>query len=321
MSKTNEFIETIEEELTPDQVDQLLYGGQGDTDDESEESMPGALASDGDDKSKVDATNDGEDALTADNAVLMARDGKHTIPFEKLAEARDGERRWREQAEAAQQELERMQHESQARADAGVAPTVQDNQIAAAENAIAAGVDPDIFGDFSEEALARGIETLVKQQVEARLSSALAPFEQREAESKTNDHYNAIYEAHPDADSIAQSQQLIDWIGSQPTFVRGSLNAVLEKGDTAQVIELLDAFKAAGGGTQAATTTDALRSAANRAIAGAKHDVPASLSDFPSGRAGANSRAEAMAGMDGADLMEAMDNLSPEQIEQYLNRL
>lgn len=332
MTDTNEFIQTLEGELTAEQVDQLIHGPQGDTDAKADDegSAPGAATEADASKQNSGAEDAGsseegaEAELNADNAVVMARDNKHTIPFEKLEEAREGQKHWRAQAEAAQQELERLQAEAQARADAGEAPTKQDNQIAAAEAAIEEGVDPELFGDFSEEALAKGINTLVQQQVEQRLQAALAPYEQREAQSATEAHYDAIYAAHPDADSIAQSKELSDWISSQPTFVQGSMTAVLQEGTTEQIIELFSTFKSSTGATQAdgKLTADAVKAAAKQKVASAKEEVPASLSDFPGGRAGATSRSEAMHDMsDGVELAMAMDDMTPEQIEQFLNRL
>ena len=323
MTKDSEFIQSLDGELTAEQVDQLIHGPEGDTDAQADDEggAPSATTEtdDGKQNSEADDSN-----LTAENAVVMARDNKHTIPFEKLVEAREGQKHWQAPAESAQQELESLKAQAQSRADAGQAPTKQDNQIAAAEAAIDAGVDPDLFGDFSEEALAAGINKLVQKQVEARLQSALAPYEKREAQTATEAHYNAIYTAHPDADSVAQSQELTEWINSQPTFVRGSMSAVMQQGSTDQVIELISAFKSATGSTQAAgnLTADAVRATARQKAANARSDTPASLSDFPAGRAGATSRDEAMHDMSsGIDLATAMDDMTPEQIEQFLNRL
>ncbi|RPP85389.1 hypothetical protein IPC1125_34870, partial [Pseudomonas aeruginosa] len=137
--------------------------------------------------------------LNAENAVILAKDGKHTIGYEKLVEARQGEQHWKAQAQAAQAELQRLRDEAAARATAGEAPTSQDNQLAAAQAAMDQGVDPAIFGDFSEEALAAGIQKLIDAKVEARVSALvdqnLAPIQKKEAESAASAHLNAIYEA------------------------------------------------------------------------------------------------------------------------------
>ncbi|MDM4794266.1 hypothetical protein QT611_13440 [Pseudomonas aeruginosa] len=118
-------------------------------------------AASGDQKGKTpDATE-----LNADNAVILAKDGKHTIGYEKLVEARQGEQHWKAQAQAAQVELQRLRDEAAARATAGEAPTSQDNQLAAVQAAMDQGVDPAIFGDFSEEELAAGIQKLIDAKV------------------------------------------------------------------------------------------------------------------------------------------------------------
>ena len=336
MTDNNEFIQSLEGELTAEQVDQLIHGPEGDTEADAEDLGGEPEATTKPDASKQKGEAD-DTELTAENAVVMARDNKHTIPFEKLAEAREGQRHWQEraeQAEAARQVLESLMAQAQARADAGIAPTRTDGLVEQATEAIEQGADISIFGDFSEEALAGGIDTKIDQknaplleriaQLEATLKQTLGPIQERNAVDAHSAHLNAIYAAHPDADSVVQSQELTEWINSQPTFVRGSMNAVIEKGSTDEVIELFSAFKSATGTTQAAgnLTADAVKAAAKQKAANAKGDVPASLSDFPAGRAGATSRDEAMHDMSsGIDLATAMDDMTPEQIEQFLNRL
>ena len=333
MSTNTELNQSDDGELTAAQVNLLLAGEdyKGDTTAQAAENRGKPDASTGDD----DGEHDDDAELTAENAVVMARDNKHTIPFEKLAEAREGQRHWQEraeQAEAARQVLESLMAQAQARADAGIAPTRTDGLVEQATEAIEQGADISIFGDFSEEALAGGIDTKIDQknapllerlaQLEATLKQTLGPIQEKNAVDAHSAHLNAIYAAHPDADSVVQSQELTEWINSQPTFVRGSMNAVIKEGSTDEVIELFSAFKSATGDAQAAGnfTAQAVRSAANQKVANAKGDVPASLSDFPSGRAGATSRSEAMQQMSGLELVDAMESMTPEQIENYLNR-
>lgn len=338
-SQQNEFIQSNGGDLTPQQAAQLLEMGNGDT------STP-ALEQGGEPEAtpevvtKVDTPVDegknptNTDPATTDpdpaNTVILAKDGKHTIGYEKLVEAREGEKRWKAQAEAAQQQLADLQAEAQRRAEAGQAPTATDNQVAAAEAAIAQGTDPGLFGDFSEEAMAKGIQTLVEQKVAAqvdarvneRVKAALEPLQRKQATEAVEAHYGAIYEKHPDADSIVESKELADWIAEQPSFVRDAYSSVFETGTTGQVIELLDRFKQANGSTQAATTnTEDVKAAAKAAIASAKPPVPTSLSDFPGGRPGAGaSHTEVLAAMNAHELSDAMQNMTPEQIEKFLNR-
>lgn len=349
-TQQNEFIQALQGDLTPEQAAQLLELGElGDT---------GAMPDNG---GAPDASTDAGDAGNAEgdagtnqpnteaaaaagepakpdaqegaagdaepdpaNAVVLAKDGKHTIPYDKLVQAREGEKHWKAQAEAAQRQLEVLEADRAARAEAGEAPTKTDNQLAAAQAAIDQGVDPGIFGDFSEEALAKGIATLVASQVEARVSKALEPLQAKQARDAIKAHYEAIYQAHPDADSVAESKELADWIGSQPSFLRGAYEQVFANGSTTDVIELFGRFKQATGATQppaAAADPEAVKAAAKAAIAKAPAATPASLTDFPGGRPAGLTKAEALADMDGREMLDSMASMTPEQIEDLLNRL
>ena len=349
-TQQNEFIQALQGDLTPEQAAQLLELGElgdtgampdnggapdastdagdaGNAEGDAGKNQPNteAAAGDGAQPNAQQQGAAGEAEPDPANAVVLAKDGKHTIPYDKLVQAREGEKHWKAQAEAAQRRLDELEADRAARAEAGEAPTKTDNQVAAAQAAIDQGVDPGIFGDFSEEALAKGIATLVANQVEARVSKALEPLQAKQATDATKSHYEAIYQAHPDADSIAESKELADWIASQPSFVRSSYEQVFTKGSTTDVIELFDRFKQATGATQqpaAATDPEAVKAAAKAAIANAPAATPASLTDFPGGRPAGLTKAEALAGMtDGREMLDNMASMTPEQIEDLLNRL
>jgi len=341
-----EFLQSLDGDLTAQQAANLLeLGLQGDTTVTSVEEggLPAASASNADagatagdadenktnvaDAAKAGAVDAGATSETDPaNTVILAKDGKHTIGYEKLVEAREAAANAKTLLDAANQELATLRAEAQKRADSGEAATKLDNQVAAADAAIAAGVDASLFGDFSEEALAKGIQTLVNQRVEAALAplnAKLEPIQAKQVVDANTAHYNAIYSKHPDADSIAESKELADWIASQPSFARAGYQTALSKGSTAEVVELFDTFKAATGKTPVAAAANPadVKAAAKAVIASAKPSVPASLTDFPGGTAGPGTRDEALAGMDsGTDLLSAMENMTPAQIESYLNR-
>lgn len=314
----------IEGALTPEQAAAALAAGEGDTSAKLENGgtpdaatvTDEAAATDGDNKAKPDA---GEHA----NAVVMARDGVHTIPYEKLEEARKGEQHWKAQAEAAQQQLAELQAQAQARADAGTAPTKTDNMVATAEAAIEAGADVGIFGDFSEEALARGIATLVEQQVQARVNAALEPLATKQAKDAAAAHYDAIYSKHPDADSIAQSTEFAAWVNAQPSAVRNAYWGLFDAqtgGTASEIVEVFDAFKAAGTPNPNTPAAANYKAAASAAVAAAKATPPASLSSIPGARVEGASELDRAADMSGPDMLEATKNMSPAQIEAWLDR-
>ena len=329
----------IDGALTPEQAALALAGGEGDTSAELENGgAPEAIqaqednaAIDGDDKGKqaeaaADPANDADTKTQAEDpakAVVLARDGKHTIPYETLVKHREGEQHWKAQAEAAQQALAALQTQAQARADAGAAPTKTDNMVATAEAAIEAGADAGLFGDFSEEALAKGIEKLVTQQVEARVNAALEPLTTKQAKDAATAHYDAIYTKHPDADSIAQSTEFAAWVNAQPSAVRNAYWGLFDAktgGTAEEIVEVFDAFK---GSTTPKTTTPAAadtKAAAKAAVASTKSEPPASLSSIPGARAEGADVLDRTADMSGPEMLDATAGMSPAQIEAWLNR-
>lgn len=341
MSQTqSEYFQThaVDGQLTDAQMVELLSLPEGDTGFTPDSGEPDAASAEADKTTQVDDSNpqpaatgdkQGEPEANADpEPVLLAKDGKHTIPYEKLVEAREAEKHWKAQAEATQRQLAELQNAAQQRADAGQAPTATDNAVATATAAIESGVSPDIFGDFSEEALSKGIQKLVQMGVEQQLAAirgelaqVVEPLKATQAKSATEQHYQAIYTAHPDADSIAESKELADWIAKQPTFARTAYTQALQAGTTQEVIELFSAFKDATGTTQAPPAKPDVAAAAKAAIAAAKTAPPTSLSEIPAGSPVAHDEATAMLEMSSTSLMKSFEGKSPEQIEAMLSRV
>lgn len=330
-------------DLTPEQAAQLLQMGDTPGDTGASASEPSNVPDVAPAQIDGQAVPEGEktptpdeSGLTAENAVILAKDGKHTISYDKLVQAREAaqtaqaaQQAMAAQLEAANQKLVELQAQAQARAEAGQAPTQADTNAAAAQAAIDAGVDPALFGDFSPEAMAKGVAHLVQAQLDARMAAIdakLQPIQQQTARSATEVHLSAIYGAHPDADSIVESQEFAAWKSTQPGVVRAALDAALTTGSTNDVIEVFSAFKAATG--QAAVSTAAATAkagqispaqAAKAAIARAAAPMPASISDIPGGRAGPTNVLEAMENMNGPEMLSAMNAMTPEQIDAYLN--
>ena len=337
---TNEFFQAHAPsgDLSPTQAAELLELAMGDTGTTLPDNggEPGATPGAEQAAAAVPGNEEGQPGVKTPeaesdpaNAVVLAKDGVHTIAYQKLVDARAGEQHWKSQATAAQQQLEALQLEAAKRADAGQAPTATDNAAAVASAAIENGVDPNIFGDYSEEALAKGIRMLnaqstaalrdqLKTELLAEVKAELAPFQQQSAKTATDQHYQAIYEKHPDADSIAESKELADWIAKQPSFARAGYESVLQKGTAAEIVEFFDQFKSATGKTQPPAADP--KTAARAAIANMPAAVPASLSDIPGGRAGAVNRMEAMDQLSAVDKLEAMQGMTPQQIDAFLNR-
>ena len=218
-----------------------------------------------------------------------------------------------------------MQAQADARAEAGKAATATDKALEAASAAIEAGADPDLFGDFSEEAIRAGVKKLVAEQaaslresIRAELQQELAPIKQAKQVDEAEQARNLVLSKHPDAASIAESAELEQWVQSKPAFVRGAYQQVITGGTPAQVVELLDAFKAE---TKPATANAGAEAAAAKAIANAKTRSPSSLSDIPGGVAAPTNPAEGLADASAQDLISKFEGLSEKARRELIEKI
>lgn len=340
--------------MSPELAMSLLEGMEGDTGSTPDNggaptTTPEAGANAGatiDQTQKTQAANpageggatDPEAGIDPSKAVVLAKDGVHTIPYDKLVEARNGEQHWKAQAEAAQQQLATLQADAQAREAAGQAPTNIDNMAAQAQAAIDAGADPSLFGDFSEEGLSAGIFKMRDQLREqlrteirtemraeiAELQKVLAPIQEQREKAAQSAHDAAIYGAYPNADSIVQSQEFGTWINSMPKAVGDAYWGLFDRntGGTAQeIVAMLDQYAKATGMAPAASKTAAPdKSAAQAAAASVQSAPPSSLSAIPGGRVDARSPDEQLAGLSNQDKFLALLDKTPEQVEAYLSK-
>jgi hypothetical protein len=278
-------------------------------------------------------------AATPAPQAILAKDGVHTIPFERLEEAREIARQAKERADAEAARAAALAAEIERLKTAGQAPAPSPAQAPAAAPATEPGAEAGLFGDYSDQALAAGIEKLVsqrtadlRQQISA-LQGQLAPVQQAAEIDAARAHWTAIYKAHPDADSLVESAELQDWINKQPSFVRAGYEKVLDEGAAGEVVELFDAYKAATGKTApppaapagapapAASPAAAAAAQAAAAIAAAPHVTPTSLSEIPAGTSAHHDEAAAMLEMSPVALMTKLEGKTPEQINALMNKL
>lgn len=252
--------------------------------------------------------------------VLLAKDGVHTIPYEKLTEAREAE----QVARAAAAELQRQLEALQAAKPAQAAPVVTDQAKAEA----LAAIDPSVFGDFSEGDIAKGIQAVVasqtaaiKAEFDAKLIAALEPIQKQTVESESDKHFSAINAKHSDVESVVPSQEFANWLDAQPSIVRGAYKAAIDGGTAAEVIEVLDTYKAATVKPAATTGKPDAAAAAQAAIAKAQTAPPKSLSEIPASTNVMTDEVGAMLEMSEAGMLSKFDGKTPEQIAALVSRL
>lgn len=259
----------------------------------------------------------------AENSVVLAKDGKHTIPFERLQETR-------EQVQQYKQQVEQLTAQLAAQQTPGNTQVAQQNAAVAEAVIEASGNNADVmamFGDFSEEAIAKGVEALVSQRVSAQVQSmmdaALAPFKQQQQLSAEQQHFAYIGSAHPDYESIPESQEFQAWKDAQPSFIRSAYEDVLNKGNAEQVVELLSLYKSQNNVSPKVDTpapTQAMVEKAKQAVQNAPSKVPHSVTDLPAGSPAALSADERLSNLSGPELLAEMENWSPDQVEAYMSR-
>ena len=256
-------------------------------------------------------------------APIASKSGAYTIPYEQLAKAREQAKAFateneqlKAQLNAAQAaNLAQAQSQAQDRADAGLVATSGDDNLAAAQQAVADGIDPELFGDFSEEGIAKGVKALVAQGVQQAIAPLMQERQAAAQHTAVTSHYGAIYAAHPDADELAQSAEFASWCNSLPGFARAAVDQTLTHGDAAGVVDVFNTFKASA-------RTASAGSKVQQAIAAAQGttSVPTSLSEL-TGQASSGNPAEQIAAMAGdpASLMSRMSDMTPAQLEKLMN--
>lgn len=261
--------------------------------------------------------------------VIMAKDGRNTIPYSELVDAREEAQRER----SRNAELERRLAELEARIQGGTAPQAAD-EGAEDDGGEDEQEDPlaALREDWPEVADALAKVTAQQQQQIAALNGQMAPIQQSEAERQMAAHYTTILQAHPDADDIINSQEFASWRDAQPSFVRDVQEAVLQRGTAAQVVELFDSFKKAhnsknltpddGDDRKLEENDDDVKSdmSKNMERQQTRPRPPRSLSDIPGGSAVQTDPTEAFIAMSETARMDKIMGMSPDAIEAMLRR-
>ena len=327
-----EVIEAHGGELTDEQMAELLDGNldpvAGDTDvdepnhepeeDQSTEKSDGQELKSSEPEAEDEETAAGsEEPDEEEEPVIVAKDGKHEIPYQKLVEARDSEkdakaqaRQWQEIAEQKEKLIEAMKAEGDSQ-DEGKTDTLSESM-------------QDLLDDYPEAA--GQIKELMESNtsLSQKIGELEKVLENLNAENETARHFARIRDAHKDFETIFQSPEYGGWVEKQPAFLRASIQAVYESGTADQVIELLDTYKQAvpGDTGDVGSGRDDLKQTVEQKVrqASEKAAAPASLSDIPGSEAH-HDAGEAMAEMSPTALMDTFEGKSQEQIEELLTRV
>lgn len=329
--------------MTPQEMMDAAARGELNLDsDEPLASKPAATTNDDTTQKPVDTgtadkpADQAADKEPPEGAPIASKSGAYTIPFEKLATARTERDTFKTERDTLalenlqlKENLAAAQAAAAARSESGQAPTQADKNLAVASAAAADGkVDMAIFGDFSEEGIAKGVATLAAQAEQRALSAmdekiakALAPYKAKEQQTEDEKHYAAIYEKHADADEMAQSAEFAAWLQGRPAYERAGITQTMQQGSAKDVIEVFDNFKAATGKAAPAAGKPAVDKAVQEAIEAAQGKPPNSLSEL-SGGSGLSEIEHAMTlASDPQKLLDFMQSLPPERRERLMNKM
>ena len=324
----------VDGELSPEKTEELLQaalsGGDVDTatsgDTESGEAPDPAAAAK--EEAPPEAKPEPEQGAKPETEpVIVAKDGRNTIPYSELADAREAAQNERSQREALERELAALKAKYEGGDDA------EDGEAEEAEGESGeeenAGI-AKLREDWPEVAVpVEGL--LAKQQariraLEEQIARMAPTTEQLEQERQWTEHVKAITTKHPDLQEIVNSNEFATWREAQPGFMRQIFEHVIREGTTEQVIELLDGFKHShpNWGKGAAASDNAARQAAVKAArerAANSGAVPRSLTDIPGGEAAPTDTAEAFMQKSPEAQLAAMERMSPEKREELMRRL
>jgi hypothetical protein len=335
MTTVQDFLESnqVTGALTPEQAAQLLeLSHEGDTVDETETaSAPAPAPAQPDPSPAVDTESNSTKTeadpaeLTAENAAILAKDGKHLIPFDKLAEARESAQR----AAAERDEAQRLAAELQAKLEAASRqpaaalaakePEAVDlkglreqhyEAVQMGDKELALDLADKIEAEVVRRAEAAAEQRVSKREQEAQAQAAAGALQRVADDAKAK--YPALNEAGDKAD-----QDAIDFVVSKrdALIARGEAPHKALEQAVARAAEL---FK--WNGQAAAPSSKDAAAAAAAAIANAKTATPATLSDIPGGKPAGQSLEVQMASMNAVEMVELMERLTPEQREDLLNR-
>ena len=242
---------------------------------------------------------------------LLAKDGKHTIPYSQLVDAR-------ERAE----QFETLSNQQKTLIDELQAAAVIDEEQGGTENQDA--IIEEYDGDYEEiaEELKPSFQKMIDKSVAAatkKFDDAVAPIQKDNEETANQKRYDDIISEHPDAVEVYKSPELRAWIDSQPSFAKATYDSILERSTAGQMNELLSAYKNATGLVSDDSTS--IQAKAKDIIAKTKQKVPASITDIPSATTVSHNEVEAMLEMTPAQLEQKFAGKTPDQINALLSKL
>ena len=254
--------------------------------------------------------------------VILAKDGVHTIEYEKLVEAREA-------AKAAKEEVESLRNtlaEREALLESLKAAKEQDAATGTTEatDELAASVKEDFpeLYDLMKLESSHVVKELRAEMAELKkqISVDLAPVMKTTNDTIAEKHFGTIRDAHKDFDEIMATPEIMEWVDKHPGPIKAAYMNIIEHGTAKDVIDMVTAFKDAHPAPVGDTTDQVALKAAEAEKKATGKSVPKSLSDIPAGTAAHHDEAGAMQNMTPVQLMNKFVGKTPNEIMELLDR-
>jgi hypothetical protein len=203
-------------EENPDQFDSL-------TDAEKDAIINGEALEDDTEGESTEENSVSSDA-EQEEPELLAKDGKHQIPYQELVDARSKAAEW-EQFASQQADLIKSLQAAKVE-DAGTGDTKAQEAVIADYQ----GEFPEVVEDmkpYIQKMIDEGIKNGLSQ-FQNEINERVAPVEKIANESAAERYFSSIRAAHPDADAIVDDKDFNVWVNKQPSFVKASYIEALE---------------------------------------------------------------------------------------------
>lgn len=248
--------------------------------------------------------------------VVVAKDGKHTIPYEELQAAREQARYWQAKAEEAQAAAESRQQQAEAPPDSSVDLKALRKELREAFLLDDEARVEELEAQIDEE-IARRAEVAVVNVLTRRAAEAEAAAQAREVEAVAAElikEYPFLDHTKSTAndEAISMVQAISAMYASQGMPAVGALTSAVDK-----VVKLFGQEAMPSGRAGALSDAEARAAAV---IAGAKSKVPSSMSSIPAAAAPPADEAQALAAMSPQAVQDRMMEMPRDKIMELLTR-
>lgn len=319
MASFEDYLDTPEafEALSDEDKVTLFNGGtlEGETSQEEISDTPAA------DETKQEAEAKEEEKESAADPVLLAKDGKHTIPFEELTSARARAAELEQLARQQSELIESLKGQKQAVQEEQKPEPATDSKIDALEQEYA---DKLYEGNTAEAAAIRKqINAAILEQARGSVRAEI------KQESDANQQERSINEA---ADKAAKDYPFLDSNSKEANPEAISDVIAMRDGLIARGVSPSDAIALAAAKVakiyapaptqdEPKNTLAEAKKAADAAIAKAKPKVPTSLSEVPAAGKVVTDEVEAIRDMSDRNLMQMLEGKTPKQINEIMSRV